>query len=27
MGFENLSHFYSSFKEKFGVTPAMIIAK
>lgn len=27
LGFENLSHFYSSFKEKFGVTPAMIISK
>jgi len=27
LGFENLSHFYSSFKEKFGITPAMIIAK
>lgn len=27
LGFENLSHFYSSFKEKFGVTPAMITTK
>jgi AraC-like DNA-binding protein len=27
LGFENLSHFYSSFKEKFGITPAMITAK
>lgn len=27
LGFENLSHFYSSFKEKFGITPAMIISK
>lgn len=27
LGFENLSHFYSSFKEKFGVTPATIISK
>jgi len=26
LGFENLSHFYSSFKEKFGITPAMITA-
>ncbi|MBE9598040.1 AraC family transcriptional regulator [Pedobacter sp. MC2016-24] len=25
LGFENLSHFYSSFKEKFGVTPSMVI--
>ncbi|MDR0262480.1 MAG: AraC family transcriptional regulator [Sphingobacterium sp.] len=24
LGFENLSHFYSSFKEKFGITPATI---
>ncbi len=24
VGFENLSHFYSSFKQKFGVTPASI---
>jgi AraC-like DNA-binding protein len=24
LGFENLSHFYSSFKQKFGVTPAQI---
>jgi len=24
LGFENLSHFYSSFKEKFGITPAAI---
>lgn len=24
LGFENLSHFYASFKEKFGVTPATI---
>lgn len=27
LGFENLSHFYSSFKEKFGVTPATVIPK
>nr|WP_260171780.1 AraC family transcriptional regulator [Pedobacter cryoconitis] len=27
LGFENLSHFYTSFKEKFGVTPANIISK
>jgi AraC-like DNA-binding protein len=27
LGFENLSHFYSSFKEKFGITPAMIAAR
>ncbi len=27
LGFENLSHFYSSFKEKFGITPAMINTK
>lgn len=27
LGFENLSHFYTSFKEKFGVTPAGIISK
>ncbi len=25
VGFENLSHFYSSFKQKFGVTPASIL--
>lgn len=24
LGFENISHFYSSFKERFGVTPATI---
>ncbi len=24
LGFENLSHFYTSFKQKFGVTPASI---
>ena len=24
VGFENLSHFYTSFKQKFGVTPASI---
>jgi AraC-like DNA-binding protein len=24
LGFENLSHFYTSFKHKFGVTPAAI---
>ncbi len=24
LGFENLSHFYASFKEKFGITPATI---
>jgi AraC-like DNA-binding protein len=24
IGFENLSHFYTSFKQKFGVTPASI---
>ncbi|WP_216660826.1 helix-turn-helix domain-containing protein [Sphingobacterium prati] len=24
LGFENLSHFYASFKEKFGITPAAI---
>ena len=27
LGFENLSHFYSSFKEKFGVTPASVTSK
>jgi len=27
INFENLSHFYSSFKEKFGVTPSMITDK
>ncbi|SEW49622.1 helix-turn-helix domain-containing protein [Chitinophaga arvensicola] len=27
LGFENLSHFYSSFKEKFGITPATIYSK
>ncbi|MFZ4861274.1 helix-turn-helix domain-containing protein [Sphingobacterium sp. Mn56C] len=27
LGFENLSHFYASFKEKFGVTPATILSK
>jgi len=25
LGFENLSHFYTSFKQKFGVTPEMLI--
>ena len=25
LGFENLSHFYTSFKQKFGVTPEMVI--
>jgi AraC-like DNA-binding protein len=25
VGFENLSHFYSSFKHKFGITPEMLI--
>jgi AraC family transcriptional regulator, exoenzyme S synthesis regulatory protein ExsA len=25
LGFENLSHFYSSFKQKFGVTPQLLI--
>jgi AraC-like DNA-binding protein len=25
LGFENLSHFYTSFKQKFGVTPDMLI--
>ena len=24
LGFENLSHFYTSFKQKYGVTPAQI---
>ncbi len=24
LGFENLSHFYASFKEKFGITPATV---
>ena len=24
LGFENLSHFYTSFKQKFGATPASI---
>ncbi len=27
LGFENLSHFYSSFKEKFGITPASLTTK
>lgn len=27
LGFENLSHFYASFKEKFGITPATINTK
>lgn len=27
LGFENLSHFYSSFKEKFGITPATVLSK
>jgi AraC family transcriptional regulator, exoenzyme S synthesis regulatory protein ExsA len=27
LGFENLSHFYTSFKKKYGVTPAQINAK
>jgi AraC-like DNA-binding protein len=27
LGFENLSHFYSSFKQRFGHTPAQIINK
>lgn len=27
LGFENLSHFYTAFKEKFGVTPAALINK
>jgi AraC family transcriptional regulator, exoenzyme S synthesis regulatory protein ExsA len=27
LGFENLSHFYTSFKQKYGVTPAQIISK
>lgn len=26
LGFENLSHFYASFKEKFGITPATVHA-
>ncbi len=25
LGFENLSHFYTSFRQKFGVTPEMLI--
>jgi AraC-like DNA-binding protein len=25
LGFENLSHFYTSFKQKFGITPEMLI--
>lgn len=24
LGFENLSHFYTSFKQKFGMTPEML---
>ena len=24
LGFENLSHFYTCFKQKYGVTPAQI---
>jgi AraC-like DNA-binding protein len=27
LGFENLSHFYTSFKQKYGVTPAQVNAK
>src|SRR5882724_1030378 len=27
LGFENLSHFYTSFKQKFGVTPEILIQK
>ena len=27
LGFENLSHFYTSFKQKFGVTPEMLIQR
>jgi AraC-like DNA-binding protein len=27
LGFENLSHFYSAFKQKYGHTPAQINAK
>jgi AraC family transcriptional regulator, exoenzyme S synthesis regulatory protein ExsA len=27
LGFENLSHFYTSFKQKFGMTPAQINSK
>jgi AraC-like DNA-binding protein len=27
LGFENLSHFYTSFKQKYGTTPAGINQK
>ena len=27
LGFENLSHFYTSFKQKYGMTPAEINTK